>query len=39
VYYVPSHNEPDWDKLPADKSFLRALDKRKEDLPPVKEVL
>ena len=39
VYYVPSHNESDWNKLPADEGFLQALGKRKEDLPPVRGVL
>ena len=39
VYYVPSANEPDWDNLAANEDFLKSLDKRKRDLPPVKGVL
>lgn len=39
VYYIASKNEPDWDKLPINESFLQALDKRKGDLPPVRGVL
>ena len=39
VYYIPSKNEPDWDKLPTDEGFMQALDKRKRDLPPVRGVL
>jgi len=39
VYYIPSKNEPDWERLAFDKGFLRALEKRKKDLPPIKGVL
>ena len=39
VYYIPSPNEPDWDNLAANEDFLKSLDKRKRDLPPVKGVL
>jgi Fe-S-cluster-containing dehydrogenase component len=39
VYYIPSANELDWDKLSIDGGFLAALDKRKGDLPPVKGIL
>lgn len=39
VYYVPSANEPDWDSLATNEDFLKSLDKRRRDLPPVKGVL
>lgn len=39
VYYIPSTQEPDWDKLAIDGDFLTALDKRRRDLPPVKGIL
>jgi len=39
VYYVPSPNEGDWDKLATDESFLNALAKRKVDLPDITGVL
>jgi tetrathionate reductase subunit B len=39
VYYIPSVNEGNWNKLPYDPSFLMALTKRKRDLPPLKGVL
>jgi len=39
VYYVPSPNEGDWDKLATDESFLSALAKRKVDLPDITGVL
>ncbi len=39
VYYIPSLNEPDWKNLHANEGFLRSLEKRKKDLPPVKGVL
>lgn len=39
VYYVPSVNEPNWDKLEADGYFLAALERRRVDLPPVKGIL
>jgi len=39
VYYVPSPNEGDWDKLATNGTFLKALDKRKIDLPDVTGVL
>ena len=39
VYYIPSKNEPDWNKLPTNVSFLQSLDERKRDLPPIKGVL
>lgn len=39
VYYVPSPNEGDWDKLATNESFLNALAKRKVDLPDITGVL
>lgn len=39
VYYVPSPNEGDWDKLVTNESFLNALGKRKVDLPDITGVL
>jgi Fe-S-cluster-containing dehydrogenase component len=39
VYYIPSANELDWDKLSINGDFLAALDKRKRDLPPIKGIL
>jgi len=39
VYYVPSPNEGDWDKLATDESFLNTLAKRKVDLPDITGVL
>jgi len=39
VYYVPSPNEGDWERLPSNEDFLKALAKRKRDLPPVKGIL
>ncbi|MFC1904189.1 4Fe-4S dicluster domain-containing protein [Chloroflexota bacterium] len=39
VYYIPSHNEADWDKLESNEEFQKSLAKRERDLPPVKGVL
>lgn len=39
VYYVPSPNEGDWDKLATDESFLNTLAKRKIDLPDIIGIL
>jgi len=39
VYYVPSANEGDWEKLPVNEDFLEALARRKRDLPPVVGIL
>jgi len=39
VYYVPSANEGDWEKLPVREDFLRALDKRKRDISPIAGIL
>jgi tetrathionate reductase subunit B len=39
VYYVPSPNEGDWEKLPSDEGFQNALSKRSRDLPPIKGTL
>ena len=39
VYYVPSPNEGDWDKLATDEPFLNTLAKRKVDLPDITGVL
>jgi Fe-S-cluster-containing dehydrogenase component len=39
VYYIPSANEPDWDKLATNPDFLAALDRRKKDLAPIKGIL
>ena len=39
VYYVPSPNEGDWDKLVTNESFLNTLAKRKVDLPDITGVL
>ena len=39
VYYVPSPNEGNWDKLATDESFLNTLAKRKVDLPDITGVL
>ena len=38
VYYVPSPNEGDWEKLPANTDFLEALSRRQRDLPPVRGI-
>jgi len=38
VYYIPSPNEPDWDTIGSNGNFLRALDQRKKDLPPIRGV-
>ena len=39
IYYIPSPSEPDWEKLPANESFLEALARRKRDLPPVRGIV
>ena len=39
VYYVPSPNEADWDRLGLNDDFAKALIRRKRDLPPIKGVL
>ena len=39
VFYVPSPNEGDWDKLATNGAFLNALAKRKVDLPDITGVL
>lgn len=39
VYFIPSRNEPDWNKLKTNEDFLQALGERKRDLPPVKGTL
>lgn len=39
VYYVPSANEGDWDRLPANEGFLQALEERKIDLPCISGIL
>lgn len=39
VYYVPSPNEEEWEKLPLDEGFSNTLAKRKRDLPPVKGIV
>lgn len=39
VYYIPSPNEPHWDRLAIDSDFIEALIKRKRDLPPIKGIL
>ena len=38
VYYIPSRNEGEWEKLASNEYFLEALAKRKKDLPPVKGI-
>lgn len=39
VYYIPSPNVEDWDRLPYDAGFLQALAKRNKDLPPIQGIL
>lgn len=39
VYYIPSPNEPDWDKLATNGGFLEALARRKKDLAPIRGIL
>jgi len=39
IYYVPSPNEGDWNKVAINGDFLEALAKRKRDLPPVRGIL
>ena len=39
VYYIPSANEPDWDKLSIDEGFQEALTNRLRDLPPLRGIL
>jgi tetrathionate reductase subunit B len=39
IFYIPSSNEPDWNKLEIDKDFEKALNKRNRDIPPIKGVL
>jgi len=39
VYYIPSPNETDWDRIGSNEYFLRTLDQRKRDLPPIRGVV
>lgn len=39
VYYIPSPNESEWEKLPTRTDFLEALTRRKRDLPPVRGII
>ncbi len=39
IYYVPSPNEGDWNKVAINEDFLESLAKRKRDLPPLKGIL
>jgi tetrathionate reductase subunit B len=39
VFYCPSKNEGDWERLLLDQGFLRALARRKRDLPPVRGIV
>ena len=39
VYYIPSSNEGDWEKLAFEEAFLTGLAKRKRDLPPIRGII
>ena len=39
VYYIPSQNELNWNKLGVNHDFLKAMDIRKRDLPPIKGIV
>lgn len=39
VYYIPSPNVENWDRLPYEDGFMKALAKRNRDLPPIKGIL